>query len=307
VAELDADNQIVSTQYWGIDLSGSEQGAGGVGGLLAVDSQTSHFPAYDGNGNITAYTDSTDAVVYSCFYTPFGKVIDENGTKPSPYGFSTKPLDPETGLVYYIYRDYSPELGRWISRDPVEEKGGLNVYVMLYNNTIDFTDILGLIFIPFSGEPRVNNELASWGDIDLVISFPDFKDNGKCCWKTGVLTVTIKMIQYVDQYTWKGKSFKRTKENIERTIRHERKHETHKKYVHDKWERRFSEFLNYTSPTTPEKNSQVCIMASKLFEKYIENATADFKESHPSNYFGGDKKYWVDPKTGEEVPSGQTY
>jgi RHS repeat-associated protein len=86
-------------------------------------------------------------VVYSCFYTPFGKVIDETGTKPSPYGFSTKPLDSETGLVYYIFRDYSPELGRWISRDPIEEEGGWNVYGFVENDAVNKWDYMGNYWI----------------------------------------------------------------------------------------------------------------------------------------------------------------
>jgi RHS repeat-associated protein len=167
VATLDGNDTVSTTMYWGIDLSGSEQGAGGVGGLLAVsrplpldtglgEGDGSFLPSFDGNGNITAYTDSTDAVVYSCFYTPFGKVIDETGTKPCPYGFSTKPLDPETGLVYYIFRDYSPELGRWISRDPIEEEGGWNLYLLSQNNALSRWEYLGKYWgdIYFDGPGR---------------------------------------------------------------------------------------------------------------------------------------------------------
>lgn len=45
---------LSKSYLWGMDLSGSQQGAGGVGGLLAVtDSSGSHYPAYDGNGNVS--------------------------------------------------------------------------------------------------------------------------------------------------------------------------------------------------------------------------------------------------------------
>ncbi|MGB0155103.1 MAG: hypothetical protein ACPGFB_13820, partial [Verrucomicrobiales bacterium] len=44
---------------WGQDVSGTLQGAGGVGGLLAVRSGgQNYFPLYDGNGNVTEYLDS---------------------------------------------------------------------------------------------------------------------------------------------------------------------------------------------------------------------------------------------------------
>ena len=47
--------------------------------------------------------------------------------------FSTKYYDAETDLYYYGYRYYSPSLGRWISRDPIEEEGGLNLRLKIIN------------------------------------------------------------------------------------------------------------------------------------------------------------------------------
>ena len=49
----------------------------------------------------------------------------------------------ETGLVYYNYRYYSPELGRWLSRDPIEEQGGYNLYGMLGNGIVNNWDQWG--------------------------------------------------------------------------------------------------------------------------------------------------------------------
>ena len=81
-------------------------------------------------------------------YSPFGKVLVANGAYASinPFRFSSEYHDDESGLVYYNYRYYSPELGRWLSRDPIGEKGGWNLYAMVNNSIIDFYDELGLIF-----------------------------------------------------------------------------------------------------------------------------------------------------------------
>jgi YD repeat-containing protein len=57
VAELNATNNAVIRSYvWGLDLSGSAQGAGGVGGLLVINDVSNgvHFASYDGNGNVAA-------------------------------------------------------------------------------------------------------------------------------------------------------------------------------------------------------------------------------------------------------------
>ena len=47
-------------------------------------------------------------------------------------------------LYYYGYRYYSPSLGRWISRDPIEEEGGVNLYAMCGNGTAYWFDVLGM-------------------------------------------------------------------------------------------------------------------------------------------------------------------
>jgi len=53
-----------------------------------------------------------------------------------PHRFSTKYYDAETDLYYYGYRYYSPSLGRWISRDPIEEQGGMNLFVFVTINLL---------------------------------------------------------------------------------------------------------------------------------------------------------------------------
>ena len=88
------------------------------------------------NGNISAKYE----------YGPFGEVFCSVGdmAKVNPFQFSTKYTDTETDLVYYGYRYYSPALGRWMSRDPIEEQGGLNLYGFVNNDPVNRWDKLGL-------------------------------------------------------------------------------------------------------------------------------------------------------------------
>ncbi|MDA7868093.1 RHS repeat-associated core domain-containing protein [Akkermansiaceae bacterium] len=53
-------------------------------------------------------------------------------------------LDVNTGLYNYGYRYYHPQLGRWPSRDPIGEKGGINLYGMVGNDAVGRWDYLGL-------------------------------------------------------------------------------------------------------------------------------------------------------------------
>ena len=78
-------------------------------------------------------------------YGPFGEtlVVEENGVS-NPFHFSTKYLDSETGLYYYGYRYYNPMSGRWLSRDPIGERGGVNLYGFVKNQCQSGFDYLGL-------------------------------------------------------------------------------------------------------------------------------------------------------------------
>ena len=61
----------------------------------------------------------------------------------NPWRFSTKYQDDETGLLYYGYRFYNPTDGRWPSRDPIDEEGGINLYAFCFNDGLDWSDYLG--------------------------------------------------------------------------------------------------------------------------------------------------------------------
>ena len=123
---IQATSASVTNHYaWGLDLSQSLQGAGGVGGLLCLtENGNEYYPSFDANGNITAYTDDTGTNVVARYeYSPFGKIIASIGAKKDDFmfRFSTKYYDTETGLYYYGFRYYSSELGRWLNRDPLQE------------------------------------------------------------------------------------------------------------------------------------------------------------------------------------------
>ena len=150
VAVLDADTKRPrQTCTWGLDTSGTLQGAGGVGGLLLlkdIPSGTAHLPAYDGNGNITALLHATTGAVTASYdYDPFGNPLSAAGpfAEANPWRFSTKPRDPTTGLYDYGYRTYDPTVGRWLSRDPLGEAGGVNLYAFVGNRGDGWIDVLG--------------------------------------------------------------------------------------------------------------------------------------------------------------------
>jgi RHS repeat-associated protein len=207
--------QVVSYTR-GDDLSGSLEGAGGIGGLLGrtgVPSTISYLPATsyyhcDGNGNITALVNANHALVAKYHYDPYGNIVSQSGplAEANFYRFSSKELHKTSGLIHYLHRYYEPNLQRWLSRDPIEEKGGLNLYGFVKNAPVDHFDIhgmgvgehIGQMAVPFSYLCRCyfkmrkaqelllkflsenNYECNVNGHIEPIEKFPDVVDGSGC-------------------------------------------------------------------------------------------------------------------------------
>ena len=169
VQERNASVALVSYTR-GNDLSGSLQGAGGIGGLLArtvmpstITSQpSSAYYHADGNGNITALVNTNQIVVARYNYDPFGNLLASRGplAEANLYRFSSKEYHANSGLVYYLYRFYDANLQRWVNRDPLGDGSSLSV--------VSFPITLGV-------ESRNNEEMTSedfltaWSRINLSL------------------------------------------------------------------------------------------------------------------------------------------
>jgi RHS repeat-associated protein len=132
------------------------QAAGSVGGLCLVldgaitdttypanntasdPADDDYFPLTDRLGNITAYRkaapDEPAAALSAEYdYDAFGQELRSvgPGSNKMPYRFSTKYTERGTGLVYYSYCWHDAQKGWWLSRDPIEERGGMNLIAFL--------------------------------------------------------------------------------------------------------------------------------------------------------------------------------
>jgi RHS repeat-associated protein len=172
IQERNINNLPTTTYTRGKDLSGSQEGAGGIGGLLAMtlntapgsSSSNSMFYHSDGNGNVTMLINSSQYIVAKYLYDAFGNVLSAAGSlaQQNLYRFSSKEAHLNSGLIYYLYRYYDPNLQRWPNRDPLAEQGhrllrgacmtcysalrkDVNPYQFCNNSPILENDPLGLV------------------------------------------------------------------------------------------------------------------------------------------------------------------
>ena len=84
-------------------------------------------------------------------YRPYGGLVTSEGNmaQENKFRFSCEYMDDELGLIYYNYRHLNPHDGRWISRDPIMEQGGWNLYSYIYNSPTISNDIIGLYTVSY--------------------------------------------------------------------------------------------------------------------------------------------------------------
>ena len=170
IQERDGNNNPMVSYTRGNDLSGSLEGAGGIGGLLARSCgyslgnwTTNDFYFADGNGNITYMTDGNQAMVAQYRYDPYGNELSVSGSlaPDNSYRFSSKeiiakPLEEYGALYYYGYRVYDPFLQRWPNRDPLTEPGSV-LLLRVWQSTA----------VPAQPNAPAQAFGEDWGDVNL--------------------------------------------------------------------------------------------------------------------------------------------
>ena len=148
VQERDTSNLPQISYTRGNDLSGTRQGAGGIGGLLArTELSTAHaYYHCDANGNIVIMVNTNGQALARYSYDPYGNLLSISGPLAAAnlYRFSSKEYHVNSGLVYYLYRFYAPNRQRWLNRDPIQERGGIHLYAFAINSPLRYADAFGL-------------------------------------------------------------------------------------------------------------------------------------------------------------------
>jgi RHS repeat-associated protein len=112
--------------------------------VISGSSSGKYFYSKDHLDSIREFLDSTGTLRARYDYDPYGLSGKVAGDSASDFGFTGFYYHVPSGLNLAPYRPYSPVLGRWISRDPIEEVGGTNLYAYAADNPPNASDPLGL-------------------------------------------------------------------------------------------------------------------------------------------------------------------
>jgi RHS repeat-associated protein len=197
--ERDTNNNALATYTRGLDLSGSLQGAGGIGGLLArTDTNGSTFYHADGVGNITALMDGSENIVARYLYNPFGKLLGEWGSMANVNSmqFSSMPVHRLSGMPHLPFRDLDTTVSQFLTADPMGEAGGTPLHGFARNNPLSYIDPTGkapqLVSITYnlgSGQSSAQYQPSQFGQgygiglhnppsspLDMLNAYNDWQD-----------------------------------------------------------------------------------------------------------------------------------
>ncbi len=109
-----------------------------------------YYYTSDHLGSVREMTDKKGNVCARYHYDPFGVVAKSKGELSARFQYAKYYFHERSGLCFALYRAYSPQLGRWISRDLVGEEGGINLYAYVDNRAVNFRDLSGLAYITWN-------------------------------------------------------------------------------------------------------------------------------------------------------------
>ena len=140
---------LIRAIAWGPDLSGTVGGAGGIGGLLSVRETAASTSSrkgltmllgHDAKGDVTSVWSADGAYLGGYVTQAFGQVTILSGANAylseNQWRLASKPHEWLTGYSHWGRRWFSPFLGRWVSRDPIGEEGGINLYSVSGNDPV---------------------------------------------------------------------------------------------------------------------------------------------------------------------------
>jgi len=172
LAETDSSGNIIAYYVYGLGLISK-----------ITPSGQAYYYHYDGIGSTVGMSDSLGNMVNKYAYDAFGKVLNEEESVPNPFKYVGQfgVMDEGNGLLYMRARYYDPEVGRFISKDPIGFAGrDINFYSYVANKPVNLIDPDGKaafwyhFFDGFRAGKAMGMGVGSSFKFGLATMMPDF-------------------------------------------------------------------------------------------------------------------------------------
>jgi RHS repeat-associated protein len=135
VEEVDASGTVLARYAQDVRVDGP---------LSMLRGGTASYYEQDGINSVTSLSNSTGVLANSYTFDSFGNLTASTGTLTNPFRYTGRDFDPETGIYEYRMRYYDPNVGRFLSEDPIGFDGGPDFYVYVRNSPVGLFDPSGL-------------------------------------------------------------------------------------------------------------------------------------------------------------------
>lgn len=166
-------------------ILGSSLGAE-IGAAIAIEiNDKLYAPIHDHRGSVRCLVDVESELPIEWYhFTTYGeeqRFTMQYTSTENPWGFCSKRTDSKTGLVYFGKRYYMPQVGRWITKDPLGTPESVNRYAYCLNQPLSRIDPHGLFsfgglwdtFIDYLGE-AYNYSSVRLNALKNTVNFDDF-------------------------------------------------------------------------------------------------------------------------------------
>ena len=162
---------VTSTKHFIWCFGGRQEERDGSGSVTKrnfsrgqITMSTNTFFTKDHLGSIRETTNTTGSILAGLSYDMFGRLLQFAGSQSPDFSFDGCLYHQRSNLTLAIFREYSPVLGRFLSRDPIGESGGVNLAAFVENRPSNSKDPLGLEFRYPPGVPLNNCAGYSCGE-----------------------------------------------------------------------------------------------------------------------------------------------
>src|SRR3984957_2914564 len=146
VYAYDGDNLIEETNSSGATVARYSQGLNIDEPLAMLRASATSFYHADGLGSVTSLSNGAGALAQTYGYDSFGKQTSSSGSLINPFQYGAREFDSEDNLYYFRARHYAPDLGRFLSEDPIPGATGYSsFYSYAANNPLLYVDPSGRI------------------------------------------------------------------------------------------------------------------------------------------------------------------